>query len=295
MAFFRDELAREKCTFLSSTSLKLDGVFSEFYVRFADSKRRDGSAVQTGDTCIVGVAQTGVGRAVCRATLTLGATTTLTLDSSLILKSTAGSGLPGFSSAGAQGDVALVSTAEDPAFDDVGNLLNPDRFRLGVVKPEIKGATGFIGEIGTVDKEGVFGLGLDAAGDGLAGPYYRATGTLPAADGEDVLANLDNPAIILVRAGMKLARTYRNDALAAGNFLSLLTASAPARAWLVSVWDSTRAHRAAAIVHGHASDPQVDVIHEFGATPFELQGVNVGIRNNSGGALTIAHVRPVIG
>lgn len=296
MAFFRDELARETCTFLSATTLKLNGAYSEFYVRFRSCKRRDGTAVQSGDTCIVGVAQTGVGRAVCRAALTLGADDTLTLDNSLIKQSTAGSGLPGFSSSGAVGEVYIASTADDAAFDDAGNLLRPDLFRLSQFKRTIEGAGGFIGELGTVDNEAVLALGKASASDPdyLGGPVWYDAQSSETPDGLDVWQNLNTSTGRILRLPIKLARTKRGDALASGNLLTLHNFSTAGLRWLVDVFDATAAHRATALVLGHASDPQVDVLCEMGALPFELSGTSLGVRNNSGGALTVAHAKAVI-
>lgn len=293
MVWFQDELVRESGTFTSATVIRLGGAAGN-HIRFRDAKRRDGSAVQSGDRTNVTVFQAGVGFAICSAQLTLGADDTLTLDASKVRQTSAGSGLPTFSSSGAAADV-FISDAIDLSvgFDENGAIIEPDLFRKAIVKDKI--VAGFLSENGTVDGEGVVGLGTSASFDDLAGVFAYDADYAVAEDGEDVFENDFTSTGRVRRLSLKPWPTKRGDALAAGNLLALLTASTADRIWLVIVEANGGAHRAAAIVTGHASDPQVDVIHEFGSLAFELSGTSLGVRNNSGGSLTIRHIKPIIG
>jgi len=293
MAFFLDEIVREGVTFTSPTTMTLNGPVAN-HRRFRESKRRDGTTVQSGDTTVVGVIQTPAGRGICRATLTLGAQDTLTLDASKIYQSTAGAALPTFSPAGNPGEAYCTSPVDlFQIFDDAGNLLVPDLFRKNILKEKI--VAGFLSEVGVTDEEGVGALGVNAAYDGLGGFFAYDDDASDTADGEDVFQNDHTSTGRVKRVSQKPWPTIRGQNIAAGNVLTVLDASAAGRQWLVAVRDATGAHRSTAIVLGHATDPFVDVINEYGSLPFELSGANLQVRNTTGGALTAAFIRPIIG
>ena len=292
MVWVRDELVRESCQFLTATTGRLTGAVAN-YTRFRDAKRRDGTAIATGDTAIVNIIQSPAGRAICKATLTFGAEDTFALDGTAphLKKSTAGAGLPGFSAAGQPGEIAIVSFAEEVALDGDGNLQSPDKFRKSILKPFIMGGSGFTQEVGSVDDEGVFALALSAQLDGLGGPVMFDADASDAQDSLDVWGTGTGR---YLRPDTVLARTRRPAAVANGDALAVVPASVAGRAWLVHAFDTTGVHRATAIVHGHASDPQVDVLFEFGALVWEVSSTTVSVRNQSGASLTLRFLRTII-
>lgn len=293
MVWFTDELVREAGTFTSATVIRLTGAAAN-HIRFRDAKRRDGGAVQSGDRTQVGVFQAGVGFAICSAQLTLGADDTLTLDASKVRQSSAGASLPAFSSSGASADVYIAESVDTTAgFDETGALLNPDLFRNAIAVEKV--IAGFLSELGTADKEAVMALGLSAAFDGLGGFFGYDVTNSETADDEDVHENDHTSTGRVLRLNIKPWRTKRSDAIPAGNLLTLFNANTADRLWKVVVWANGGAHRTAALVFGHASDPYVDVLYQYGDLAFELSSTNVGIRNNNGGSLTVRHIKPIFG
>lgn len=293
MADFFDEIVREGVTFTSPTTMTLSGAVAN-HIRFRDAKRRDGNPVESGDRTVVGVIQSPAGRGIVRATLTLGAQDTLTLDTSKIYQSTAGASLPTFSSAGNPGEAYCTFPVPISAiFDTDGNLLTPDLFRKSILKEKI--VAGFLSEVGVTDEEGVAALGVVSAYDGLGGFFAYDDDASDTVDAEDVFQNDHTSTGRVKRLSMKMWPTIRGQNMAAGNVLTVLDASTPNRQWLIAVRDATGAHRSAAIVLGHATDPFVDVINEYGSLPFELSGANLQVRNTSAGALTVSFIRPIIG
>ena len=293
--FFMDELCREACTFLSATTLRLDGA-PAYFTTFRSALRRDGTPVQSGDTTSIGVAQAPGNRAIVKATLTLGAQDTLTLSTNAadLYKSTAGAGLPAFSPAGAAGDVYCSAPVDFfQTFDDAGNLLRPELFRNNAFPEKV--VLDFLSELGTLHREAVFAQGVAAAEDGLAGLFAMDTLSSSAEDGEDVFENDHTTTGRVKRLSTKPWPTKRGDNIGSGNALDLFSAAAAGRRWLAAAWDATGAHSAIAFVLGHATDPYVDVIREDGAIAFELSGTTIRIRNNTGGAATISHIKPIIG
>lgn len=296
MTFVIDEITREACDFASATTLNLTGELL-YHKRFRDMFRRDGTPVQSGDTTSVGVAQANAGRAICRATLILGAQDQLVLDAGKVYKSTAGASLPAFSPVGAAGEVYCAAPVDFfQMFDDAGNLLNPDLIRAATYPEKI--VADFLSELGTVDKEAVLALGVNAAFDTLAGFFAMDTSSplaSAAADGEDIFQNDHTATGRVRRLSLKPWPTKRGDNIATGNALTLFAASTAGRLHLVLAWDATGAHYAMAMVLGHATDPILVPIFEFGSIGFEVAGTSINLRNNSGGAITVSHIKPVIG
>lgn len=304
MATIYDERVREACTFLSATTLRLDGAVAR-HTRFQDAKRRDGANIQSTDDFWVTVQQDPAGFAVCRAIYNdTGATKTLTLDGAKIKKSSAGASLPAFDPAGAAGEVFITFTADDALFDTGGNLLSPDLFRLSQIKQTILGAAGFVSELGTKAFEAIAALGRENAGDGLGGVFWFDQTSSETADNEDVFNNIHTATGRIVRLPMKPWRTYRGANIAAGNLLTLLDLAPgefpagtprPARLHDILVWSADGAQSARATALGHASAPTVTVEWETAGLAFELSGASLGVRNTTNGALTLSHIRPVIG
>ena len=293
MVWFKDELVRESATVLSPTSLQLTGAKAN-HIRFRNALRRDGNPVQSGDRLRVGVIQAGVGRAICSAVLTLGATDTLTLDASKILQSTAGAGLPTFTSQGNAADVYITNGVDDLlGVDEDGELINPEVVRRTTVPATVIG--GFLDELGTENLEGVLALGLAASFDDLGGFFAFDINSSAVADGEDVFENIHSSTGRARRLSIKPWPTFRNNTVPAGNVLSVFSADAAGRVRRVVAWSDDGLHRCAALVHGHASDPQVDVEYEYGDVVFDLVGTDVRIRNNFTAPLTFNYIRPVIG
>lgn len=294
MVWFLDERVREGGTFTSPTVIRLGGEKAN-HRRFRDALRPDGNAVQSGDRTCVGVVQGGVGAAVCVAQLTLGAEDTLTLQSGAgkIYQSTSWPGLPTFQTAGSAADVFITSAVDLFAqFDEDGALLQTDLFRAALFKDKI--IAGFLSENGTADREAVLALGVAAAFDGLGGAFAKDDASATAEDGVDYFENDFTNSGRIKRVNLKPWRTERGFNVADGQIQQLLAASNADRTWLVHVQAVGGAHRAAAFVTGHASDPQVDVLYEYGSIAFDLSGVNLRARNNSGGPLTLQYINGVI-
>lgn len=291
--FVMDELTRETCTFVSPTVLNLTGAVA-LHTRFRDMKRRDGSPAQSGDTTSVAAVQLPAGRALVKATLTLGAQDQLTLDTGEIYKSTAGAGLPGFSSAGAPGEVYVAAPVQFfQTFDDQGNLLRPDLFRRSAFPAKV--VADFLAELGTVDREAVAALGVGASFDALAGLFAMDLASSETADGEDVFVNDHSATGRVKRVPFKPWPTRRGDNIVLGGALTLFAAATPGRVWRVLAWDATRTHVASALVIGDAAAPVLIKQFEVGLIAFELAGTSINIRNNTGGAITLSHIKPVIG
>lgn len=293
MVWFTDELVRETGTFTSSTVVRLTGAAAN-HIRFRDAKRRDGSDVQSGDRTQVGVFQAGVGFAICSAQLTLGANDTLTLDASKVRQSSAGASLPTFSASGAAADVYIAESVDTTAgYDESGNLLNPDLFRQAIIAEKV--VAGFLSELGTVNNEGVVALGLTTAFDQLAGVFAYDDDYTETEDNEDVFENDHTSTGRVRRLSLKPWPTKRGDSLPDGNALTLFDASTADRVWLVFAMADGGAHHVFGLVVGHASNPLIFPILEYGSLTFDQSGTNVQVRNGSGGPLTIRHIKPVIG
>lgn len=292
--FVMDEIVRETCQFTSATALRLTGA-KEFHRTFRSMKRRDGTAVQSGDTTSVGVVQSPGKRAICRATLTLGAEDTLTLDSGNVYGSTdAGGALPGFSSAGAPGEAYCTAPRDFfQVFDDAGNLLRRDFFRDAMFPPKL--VADFLSELGTVDREAVLSLGVNAAFDDLGGLFAMDTVSAVAEDGEDIFENDNTGNGRVRRLSLKPWPTARNANILTGNALAIGAFATANRVNLLKVWDATGAHAAMAFAIGHAADPKLIVLYEVGNIKFEQSGTTISIRNNDAGTLTLAHIKPIIG
>ena len=304
MATIYEERVREACTFLSATTLRLDGAVAD-HTRFQDAKRSDGTNIQSNDDFWVTVLQRPAGVAVVRAVYSdTGAAKTLTLDGSKIKKSTTGAALPAFDPAGASGEVFITLTGDDALFDTSGNLLSPSLFRLSLIKQTILGAAGFVSELGTKAFEAVAALGRENAGEGLGGVFWFDQTSSETADNEDVFNNIHTATGRIIRLPMKPWRTYRGANIAAGNLLTLIDLAPgefpagtprPARLHDVLVWSADGAQSARATALGHASAPMVTVEWETAGLAFELSGASLGVRNTTNGALTLSHIRPVIG
>lgn len=297
MAWFLEERIREGGIPASASVINLQGAVTTF-LAFSQAKRRDGSAVQSGDQTCVTVVQAGGLSCTCRGTLTLGGTNTVTLDASKIYQSTNGAALPSFDT---NSPVDIFITTAVPLlaqFDDAGNLLDPDLFRVALIKI-INTVGGFSAELGTVDGEAVVAPGVDAAGDELGGLFrYDISDSTPA-DDVDVVENINTAVGRLMRMSMKPWPTTRDQNVLAGNSLTIgdlaPAGGKPAFLRLVCAWSDDGAHWSAAIVLGHASAPYVRVLFEHGSLPFELSGTQLRVRNDTGGTLTVHTIKPVIG
>ncbi len=278
-----DELIAEDFTAISNTVLRLDGAVSKYFP-FESARRVNNDPPQPGDVFPISAAADPDLSVSCLAIYTPGAPATLEIDTGNIFKTKdAGGGAPAFS--GKTGRVNLSMNAALQFFRKLdGGLTNAEAFR-NTLAPA--GIDVLKAELGRVAGEGVWPTALQTLGDGLAGPFAWVAGETALDDGVDV-HDTSTPGLKLVRQGSKIARSYRNKAIANGAFFLMFDAAAPAREWLVTFSSADRAHRGAAIIRGHASDPYVDVIGpEFGALVFELSGTGVGIRNNSGGSVEI--------
>lgn len=304
--FFLDELIAEGVTFTSPTTMTLNGAASptnapsNFYRRFRDAKRPDGTPVQSGDTTMVAVAQSPAGRALTVATLTLGATDTLTLSTATndIRQSTAGASLPSFSSAGAIG-IAYIATSIDlfSVYDNNGGLLNPDRFRDGLMPDDL---AAILAQGTITDGEKVFAAAAENGG-GLTlaqlrakrtgGVFMQDNAASGANDGVDTFTASGAGSGRLKRVGIKVAPTERAIALLAGGVVDIVTPAA-GQVFVVDAFDeaSPATHLSGRLV-GLAGGADVDIldIDQTATLEFAASGATVRLRNNSGSSGTFAY------
>ena len=291
MAFFLDEAVRESMQPAGGAVFNLLGPVAGRQA-FSQAKRFDGTAVQTGDKTCVTVVQNISGvivRAVSIATLTLGGSNLLTLNSTphpagSMYFSTAGASFPGFNTLDV-GEVFITTAVPLLAqFDDTGQLLNPFNYRKTIAPDDL--AT-FLAEIGVQDNEAV--IALQRVGNaftrlgGLFAQNHASTGT---ADNIDKFVNPNTGQGRVDRVPLKVVPTSRGNTIGAGGVLDILDASDPLGQWFITAWRETvSATRLQGAVLGDAADPKIFGVIESEAPPnleFQLSGTTVRLRNASG-------------
>lgn len=292
MPFVADERIREAMLPLGGGVFRLEGAPSGRFP-FSSMKRRDGSPIQTGDTCCVSFVQAGGHALVAGATYAAGGAETLTVIAGKIFKTSAGDGvsIPPFDT-GNPGECFNTTAADLLAqFTLDGVLLDPEKFR----KTIIKFAGAFDDEVGIQDLEGIVSLGTSATNQRLAGILAMNKTVTEAADGVDRFSDPSGIGTVK-RVGQKVAPTERNVAIVAGNVATLLDASDPLGQWRVTAWvQAAPANNASIRIFGHAADPVTSERIENGFLAWDLSGVNLRIRNDSGEAISLSYTVERIG
>jgi hypothetical protein len=310
MAFFKDEAVRETVQPAGGAVFNLLGPV-DGRQDFASAKRKDGTPVQTGDRCPVGLVQKVAGvteRVVAIATLTLGGANILTLNtvaypSGKMYFSTAGGAFPTFD-VNSTGEAFITNAIPlTPGFDDDGNLEDPFNFRKTLTPADI--AT-FLAEIGLSDNEAIVALGRSGAGfNGIGGLFAQNDASTGTDDNVDKFTNPNSGQGKVDRVPIKVSPTLRGNTIGAGGVLSIASvipwfdASDPTAEYFINAWDEADAQtRLQSYWMGHATTPQPFLVHES-AEPalleFDLIGTDVRIKNTTGGSRTYSLVVERIG
>ena len=267
MAFFQDEAVRESMQPAGGAVFNLLGAV-DGRQPFSSAKRRDGTPVQSGDkTCVAVVQKVGgvTYRAVSVATLTLGGSNFLTLDTTAwpagkMYFSTAGASFPGFNTADV-GEVFITTAVPLLAqFDDQGALIDPLNFRRTLAPSTI---AAFLAEIGVADNEAVVALGRSgAAYNGLGGLFAQNNASTGTVDNVDKHANPNTGQGRVDRVPIKVAPTFRGNVIGAGGVVALQAIWAPfnladpTAEYFVHAWrEGQPSTQVAGYFIGHASAP----------------------------------------
>lgn len=297
--FVADERIREAMFPLGGGVFRLDGAPPGRFP-FSSIKRRDGSAIQTGDQLVASFIQTG-GVAICAgATYTSGGANTLTILADKVFKTSHADGvsIPGFDT-GSPGECFLTTAADLLAqFTLAGELLNPDKFRKTVLKL----VSAFDDEIGIVNGEGILaaaGATLPAGGgnfgDGLGGFFMMLKAFTEAADGVDRFGDPSGVGTIF-RLPVKVSPTRRNNLIVSGNTFEVHDAADTKGHWQVRGWlEAAPENNCRIDIYGHAADPRTSGRIENGVLAFDLLGTKLRIRNDSGADVVLSYTKERIG
>jgi|GEM_PF-5337607 len=296
---FWDERVRETMTPLGAGVFRLEGA-APGRQTFESAKRNDGldTPVQSGDTTTATFVQK-VGGATFAinavAELTIAGTNTLTIDQNFIRMSTSGASIPAFNTEATGEAFCAFSVKDILGLVDpyTQEFTNKDVFRKNLISPSL---ADIIAELTMTDAEPIMALGAAAAGDLMAGAFVQDNAASGTDDGVDIATNPNAAGGKIKRVGMKVAPTSRGNLINAGTVLQILAAGDPQGQWRVTAWqDNDQDNILSGRIFGNATEPNIVDIVQTQTLSFDIDGINVRLRNGLGSNEQFSHTVERIG